>query len=95
MFIYVDWDLNLLEQCAHAFDGVSHHVSSDMVWVVVASHNARNSHSVCFGDVDEVSNGVGRVYHHTFAGGSISNEIGEVDHLLGNGVVGAKVSAAE
>ena len=95
MFIDVDWDLNLFEQCVHAFDGVSHHVSSDMVWVVVASHYACNAHSVCFGDVDEVSNGVGRIDDHTFACGSISNEISEIDHLLCNGVIDTKVSAAE
>ena len=61
----------------------------------MARHDARDAHSVRFGNIDEISNGVSRVNHYTLASVSVAYQVGEVDHLLGNGVIDAKVSTTE
>ena len=85
----------LLEQCRNAFDCVTHHRAAHMVGVIVGGQHPRQGHVVIIGDAQNVVDCIGGVNDYTFARVSIANQIDEIHHLVGQGVVGGKVPATQ
>ena len=75
---------------AHEADGP--HV---VVGVEVGGEHTRDPQSVRLDEVDEFVDGVRRVDEHALAAGTVADGVGEVHHLLGDGVGVREVAARE
>ena len=78
-----------------SLDLVSEQGSADVVGVVVGDEDARDAHVVGLRGVDQIGHSIGRIDHETFPGGAVADEVREVDHLTGKGVVVREVASPE
>ena len=78
------------EQLAEPFDGVAHHGAADVVGVVVGHQHAGQAQAVAGQHVEQIADPVGGVDHHRLPGLPVTDEVGEVDHLAGEGSPTAK-----
>ena len=95
MGIDVHGHFGALEQLGQALEGEAHHGAADVVGVVVGDQHARQVHAVVLERVEQIAGGIGRVDHHGVAGLAITDEVGEVAHLLGHDVAGGEIPAGE
>ena len=76
-------------------DAQAHHLPAHVIGVVVGREHTGESHPVGAQDLDELVDPVGRVDHHGLAGLAITDEVGEVDHLLGDPIGASEVATGE
>jgi cytochrome P450 len=74
---------NDVEQFVHAFDGVTHHLSTNVIGVIVGCEHTGDFHVVGGEHIDNALHVVGRVDSHGLAGLAIADEVDEVHHLAG------------
>ena len=86
---------NNVEQFVHTFDGVAHHFSTDMVRVIMGGQHTSEFHVIGRKHIDNSLHVVGRIDGHRLARLAIANEIDEIDHLAGQGIVGGNVTPSE
>lgn len=88
-------DFDPLEEFGQARQGEAHHRPADVVGVVVGDQDAGQVHTVGLERVDQVAGGVGRIDHDGVAGFPVTDQVGEVAHLLRHHVAGGKIPARE
>ena len=66
-----------------------------MVGMMVGNQHPRQCHAVSGEGVEQVTGGIGRVDHHRLGGFPVTDEVGEVAHLLCDGIAGGEVTAGE
>jgi cytochrome P450 len=79
----------------YSFDGIAHHFSADMVGVIVGGKHTGEFHVVGRKHIDDSLHVVGRIDGHGLTCLAITNEIDEIDHLAGQGIVGGNVTPSE
>ena len=84
-----------LQQFGQSLEGEAHHRAADVVGVVVGDQHAGQVHAVGLEGVEQIAGGVGGVDHHRLAGLAVTDEVGEVAHLLGDHVAGGEVAAGQ
>ena len=67
----------------HAFDGVTHHLSANMIGVIVGCEHTGKFHVISGEHIDNALHVVGRIDGDGFAGLAIADEVDEVHHLPG------------
>jgi len=84
-FVLVDVNRHLpfFEQRRDALDVHAHHRAADMVGVVVGGEHAGQSHFVVVDDLHDFTDGISRVDHDALASLPVTDQIDEIDHLLG------------
>ena len=95
VLVHVDRDVMGRQEGGDALDVVAEEGSADMVGVVVGDEGPGDAHAIGFGGDHEVGHPVGGIDHEAFPGGTVADEVGEVDHLAGHGVVVGEVASAE
>ncbi len=85
----------VLEQLGSADDVHPHHRAAHVIGVIVRPEHAHTGHAIGLEDVEDAPRVVCRVHDHGVARFSIPDQIDEVDHLLGKGVVLCEVDAGE
>jgi fatty acid desaturase len=93
--LHVNRHVRALEQFVHTLDGVSHHVSADMIGVIVGGEYTGESHVVLGEDLKDAVDVVGGVDGDGLAGLAIADEVDEVDHLAGQRIVLGDVATGE
>ncbi len=78
-----------------ALDGVPHHPSAHVVWVVVRRENAHHTHPLGRNPVNDSSDVIGGIDEDTFARCCIADCIDMVGHLGGDGIFDSEVSARQ
>ena len=66
-----------------------------MVGMMVGDQHPRQCHAVSGEGVEQVTGGVGRVDDDRLGRLPVTDEVGEVAHLLGDGIAGGEVTAGE
>ena len=93
--LHVNRHVHLLEELGNPVEVIAHHGSAHVISVIVRGQRARDGHAVLGCDVDERVRVVCRVDYDSLARLPVANEVTEVDHLLGNRIVGGKVPAGQ
>ena len=91
----VDRARHAFEQSGDPVDVEPHHRPADVVGVVVRGQHARHGHAVGSHRVDQAGGIVRRVDEHALTRGPVAHCVHEVDHLLGELVVGREVATRE
>jgi glutamate-5-semialdehyde dehydrogenase len=91
----VDGHIASFQEAFDALDTVAHHVPPDVIGVIVRGQYAGDAHTVGLGDVDDLVDRVRRVDHEAITRRSITDEVHEVHHLLGQAVIGREVSSGQ
>ncbi len=86
VILYVHRHRRQLEQISDATDGVTHHVATNVIWVVVSAERPSEFHLVLFEHIQNALGVIGRIDHHGLASSTVADEIDEVDHLLSDRV---------
>jgi hypothetical protein len=66
-----------------------------MVGVVMGGQGTDQAHPVGLNDTEDLVDGIGRVHDHGVAGPPVADQVDEVDHLPGDGVVDGEVPAGQ
>ncbi len=91
----MDRALDTFEQCGDALDRVSHHRAADVVGVIMGHERPGHRHPVVADRGDQIVDRVGRVDEQALAGAAVADGVDEVDHLLGQRVVGGEIAPRE
>lgn len=95
VFVHMNRNIDVCEEGTDSLDRVSHHRTTDMIRVIVGGQRADDRHAVLRGDIEEVGDCVGRVDNHALMRFSVTDEVGEVDHLGGQRVADCEIATAE
>ena len=87
--------VDTFEQGGDSFDGVAHHRAADVVGVVMGGKHADHTHVVGGNRIDQVAGGVRRVDEQALARCPVTDDVGEVDHLLGDRVAEREVATGQ
>ena len=90
----VDRDCGLLQERGDADDRVAEEVASDMIGMMVRGEHARETHAIRIEDGENRSGVVSRVDRHRLTGFAVADEIDEIHHLLGDGILTGEVASA-
>jgi myo-inositol 2-dehydrogenase/D-chiro-inositol 1-dehydrogenase len=74
---------------------MSHDRSAHVVGVIVGGENTSDGHSIGCDSIDEICNAPSRIDEEALTGFSVSDGVGEVDHLGGECVTDGEVSPGE
>jgi hypothetical protein len=91
----MDRDRGRLEQLGDTHHRVPHHRAADVIGMEVGGEGTGESHAVTFERLEDRRDVIGGVDHDRLAGGSITDQIDEVDHLTSDHVVATEVSTRE
>jgi len=83
------------EELARALDRVTHEVAADVVGVVMGDERAGDAHAVSRRGLDELAHVVCRVDGEGVPGFPVADEVREVDHLPGDGIVAGEIAPRE
>ncbi len=83
------------EELARALDRVAHEVAADVIGVVVGDERAGDAHAVGRRGLDELAHAVRGVDGQCVSRFPIADEVREVDHLPGDGIVAGEVAPGE
>ncbi len=83
------------EQFLHALDGVTHHFSAHMVWVIVGGDGSNEMHAIGGKHLKDAGNVVGRVDHDGLTGLAVAHQVHKVDHLLGQWVGAGNIATRQ
>ena len=91
----MDRHVGVLQQIGDPGDVVAHHVPADVVGVVVGTEHTGAGHAIRVENGHKACDVIGRINDHRFPGLAITDQVGEVHHLLGDHVVRGEVTAAQ
>ena len=83
------------EQLLHTLDGITHHLSTHMVGVIVGGDGTDEFHAVIGEHLEDAGDVVGGVDHNGLTGLAVTNEVDEVDHLLSQRISAGDVAARQ
>ncbi len=83
------------EQLLNTLDGITHHLSTDMIGVVVGGDGTHEFHAIGGERLKDAGDVVGRVDHDGLTGLAVAHEIHEIHHLLGQWVGAGDVAARQ
>ena len=93
--LHMDRHRNNVEQFVHAFDGVAHHLSTNVIGVIVGGQHTGEFHVISGEHIDNALHVVGRIDGDGFAGLAIADEVNEVHHLAGERISRCDVATGE
>ena len=83
------------KELACPLDRVAHEIAADVIGVVVGDERAGDAHAVGRRGLDELAHAVSGVDDQRVAGFPVADEVREVDHLPGDGIVACEVASRE
>ena len=95
LHVHLGRDVVARQERGDALDLVAHHLTADVVRVVVRREHAGESHPVGVEDRDELVDPVRGIDRHCFAGLTVTEQVHEVDHLPGDGIAAREVAPGE
>jgi fatty acid desaturase/predicted Zn-dependent protease with MMP-like domain len=93
--LHMDRDVHAFEELVDALDRVPHHLSTDMIGVVVRGENSGESHVIRFEDAKDAVDVVGGIDGDRLTGLAITDQIDEVHHLPRQRIVLGDVASGE
>ncbi len=91
----MDWTGVTLEESGDPLDVVTHDRPSDVIGVVVGGKNTDDRHPVGSDPLNEVVHVPGGIDEQALTGRSVTDRVGEVHHLSGEGIADGEISARE
>jgi 2-dehydropantoate 2-reductase len=91
----VDGYRHLLKQAGHTLDAMAHHVATNVIGVIVGCQHPGEPHVVSGEHLEYPGGVVRRIHHHRLTGLTVADEVDEVHHLTGNGIVAGDVTAGQ
>ena len=91
----VDGNGSQLEQLAYPLHVVAHHVSADMVGVIVGGKCPGEDHAVGRHHLEQTGDVIGGVDDYGFTRLSVADQIDEVHHLAGDRIMGSEVTSCK
>jgi glutamate-5-semialdehyde dehydrogenase len=88
-------DVHTFQQRRDTLNGVAHHRATYVVWVIVAREYASDLHSIGLSNGKQFVYCVRRVYEEALFRIGVTNQIGKIDHLMRDRVLGAEIPSTK